>query len=81
VPSMLGDAGDHLRRIADLCVSCPKVGAVLVRSVRVGDDGELLETTLGEGDIDPELIVSTLGDLVGDAPVVVGLDRADLDRF
>jgi hypothetical protein len=81
VPSMLADAGDHLRRIADLCSSCPKVGGVMVRSVRLDGDGGLVETAIHEGVIDPELIVSTLGDLVRDAPAVIGLDEADLDRF
>ncbi len=81
VPSMLDDAGDHLRRIADLCASCPKIGAVLIRSVRVGDDGGLVEAALGDGVIEPELIVSTLGDLARNARAVVALDRADLDRF
>jgi len=81
VPSMLADAGDHLRRIADLCGSCSKVGAVMVRSVRLDGDDGLVETNIDEGAIDPELIVSTLGDLVRDAPAVIGLDKVDLERF
>jgi len=81
VPSMMGDIEDHLERIAGLSGGCPKVGAVLVRSLRRDNSGSLVETTLADGDIDPDLIVSTLGELVRSAPVVVGLDPADLARF
>jgi len=81
VGSMMGDIEDHLCRISALCSQCPKVGAVLVRSIGQDEMGGLIETTLDDGMIDPELIVSCLGGLVRSAPAVVALDRADLDRF
>jgi hypothetical protein len=78
VPSMMRDVDDHLTRIAELCQSCPKIGAVLIRSVRADGSDGLEETSLGGGDIDPELIVNRLGGLVKSARAVIVQDRADM---
>ncbi len=77
--SMMRDVDDHLRRFDDLCRDCPKIGAVLIRSVKAGEDGQLEEVSVGEGELDPKLIMARLGGVIGDAQAVVVRDWADLD--
>lgn len=79
VGSMMRDVDDHLRRIADLCQGCPKVGAVLIRSVRTDETGRLVETSIGDGEIDPKLIADRLGGVIRSTEAVVVVDWADLD--
>lgn len=82
VESMLRDMDDHLRRINDLCVGCEKIGAVMIRSMKHSQAGLLVESSLGEGEIDPAIIADRLGGLIRWAidagkPIVVHND-ADL---
>ena len=87
VGSMMRDVGDHLGRIADLCEECvetsQKVGAVLIRSLKTDESGELVQCPVGEGEIDPALIVDRFGGLIRlgqdrGIPLIV-LDRGDLE--
>ncbi|PCI10033.1 hypothetical protein COB72_04635 [bacterium] len=82
VESMLRDVSDHLSRINDLCVGCEKIGAVMIRSVRHDQAGVLVESSIGEGEIDSAIIADRLGGLIRWAidagkPIVVHND-ADL---
>ncbi len=77
--SMMRDVDDHLRRFGELCQSCSKIGAVLVRSVRTDAAGKLEEVRVGEGELDPKLIMDRLGRVIRDADAVVVLDWMDLD--
>lgn len=79
VPSMMRDVDDHLARIVELCLSCPKVGAVLIRSVRANTTGDYEEVSISDGEIDPGLLSERLGGLAASAPSVVVHDRADLE--
>ncbi len=77
--SMMRDVDDHLRRFGELCQDCPKVGAVLIRSVKADESGQLEEVSVGDGELDPGLIMDRLGGVIGDADAVVVRDWADLD--
>ncbi|MBL4698535.1 MAG: hypothetical protein JKX70_06860 [Phycisphaerales bacterium] len=79
VDSMLRDADDHLRRISDLCLSCPKIGAVLIRSVKRDESGCLIECSLSEGILDPGMIGDRLGELINCTEALIVLDEKDLD--
>lgn len=82
VGSMMRDVSDHLGRIADLCEECiqttDKVGAVLIRSVKTDKSGHLIECSLGEGEIDPKLVVDRFSGVIGSGLPVIVLDRMDL---
>ena len=79
VDSMLRDVDDHLQRISDLCLSCPKIGAVLVRSTKRDESGRLVECSLSEGILDPGMIGDRLGELIKCTEALIVLDEKDLD--
>lgn len=76
--SMLRDVDDHLRRFAELCDGCDKTGAVMLRSVKRDESGGLIECSLSEGELDPELVIRRLGGLAESGIPVVVLDSRDL---
>lgn len=78
VGSMFNDVEDHLDRIAELCSQCDNIGAILIRSVRTDESGKLVEVSLGEGEIDPNVIVDRLQGLIRSSEAVVVLDSTDL---
>ena len=77
VDSMMRDADDHLRRFGELCVECPSVELVRVRSVKRAEDGSLEACSLNDGDLDATMILDRLGGLIEKASGVVVLDEVD----
>ncbi len=77
VDSMMRDADDHLRRFSELCIDCPSVELVRVRSVKRAEDGSLVACSLRDGDLDSAMILDRLGGMIEKASGVVVLDEAD----
>ncbi len=80
VPSMMRDVEDHLTRIIELCVGCPKVGAVLVRSVKV-ENGELVACSIDDGTIDPRILMDRFEPLLRVRHELIVLDQSDIGRL
>jgi hypothetical protein len=76
--SMLGAAGDHLRRAADALGGHPRVCAVAVSGVEVvrGPDGsdECRPCALGRGSIEAAVIADALGPALSRKPVVLSAE-------
>lgn len=81
VGSMMRDIDDHLSRIAQMCVECPKVSTILMRSVRVDDKGVLCETSVTDGDIDSGLIADRFKGVVQQVGKLIVTDQRDLGLF
>lgn len=81
VGSMMRDIEDHLTRIAQLCTECPKVRALLIRSVRVDHEGRLIESSIADGEIDPGLIADRFNELAMQMGTTIVTDRRDLGVF
>lgn len=78
VPSMMRDVDDHLGRIAQFCEECPKVGALLLRSVKLNESGSLEESSIKDGDIDPSLLIKQFSGFIQSGVDVIVLEEADL---
>ena len=79
VESMLVDASDHLRRFNELCVGCPGVEFVRLRSLKHDDTGKLIPCSLSEGELDPRMISAQLRGLIEHCAAAVMLDPEDLE--
>lgn len=77
--SMIPDLDDHLHRIADLCSGCPKIEGLMIRSIKADESGQLIEASLGDGDIAPSRIIDPLKGLIQSAEHIIVLDSSDLD--
>ncbi len=62
--TMLDDAEDHLRRIAEMMDGCGKIGGVLI------------QVPEGQGDLDAVMVRRTLGPMI-DAAAIFAVDDAD----
>ncbi len=64
-PSMMGDAADHLARIAELMIECTKISGVL------------MQVSAGQEDLDAAMVEKALGTLIEGVGVVVEINQAD----
>ena len=81
VPSMLRDLPDHLDRIEELCIEMiehGRVSCVLIRSLRTEEAGQLIESSLGDGEPDALVILKHLSTLIERAPEIAVLAQPDL---
>jgi hypothetical protein len=85
VPSMMRDVEDHLGRICDLCIQMceyPKtVDSVMIRSVKFNGEDGLGHSSLGDGDLDPAMIVRCLEPIIRSAGRVIVVDSSDLSHI
>jgi hypothetical protein len=79
VPSMMRDVDDHLSRIAQFCEECPKVSAILLRSVKLSKSGSLEESSIKDGDIDPSVLIERFSRFIQSGVDVIVLDESDLE--
>lgn len=60
-PSMLKDLEDHLIRFASVCNELPNIWGVVLRSLELDSAGQIIPKPMGEGIINEDLLMRTLG--------------------